>query len=261
MRRPRGPTSLIKENALPLRGPRSSRPRRSARTGLVRAWTVAVSSLTLAAAGLAFAGGASAQLSAAPGAAAGPQPSAAPGIPVKTHPVPAGPASFQRACPVTTQAGQMACMVLVSTGNAQRATPSGLRPDAAPQGDGYGPASLQNAYNLPSSAAGSGQTVAVVDAYDDPSAAADLAAYRTAWGLPACGTGCFRKVNQNGQASPLPSPAAGTGWATEESLDMDMVSAICPLCHIILVEAKNPSTANLGTGVNTAVSLGAQYRL
>jgi hypothetical protein len=237
---------------LPLRRPRSSRPRHPSRTGPARAWTVAASSLTLTAAGLAFAGGASAQPSAGPG------PSARPGIPVKTRPVTASPASFQRACPVTAQAGQMACMVLVSTGTAQQAR-SSLRPDAAPQGDGYGPASLQNAYRLPSSTAGSGQTVAVVDAYDDPAAAADLAAYRTAWGLPACGTGCFRKVNQNGQSSPLPSAANRTGWATEESLDLDMVSAICPLCHIILVEAKNPGTANLGTGVNSAVSLGAQY--
>jgi subtilase family serine protease len=152
----------------------------------------------------------------------------------------------------------MACMVLVNTGVAQHAQ-GGPHPDAAPQGDGYGPASLQDAYNLPSSTAGSGRTVAVVDAYDDPNAASDLAAYRTAWGLPACGTGCFRKVNQNGQASPLPTAARSTGWATEESLDLDMVSAICPLCHIILVEASNAGTANLGTGVNSAVSLGAQY--
>jgi subtilase family serine protease len=152
----------------------------------------------------------------------------------------------------------MACMVLVNTAAAQQPQ-SALRPDTAPQGDGYGPASLQNAYNLPSSRAGSGRTVAVIDAYDDPDAASDLAAYRAAWGLPACGTGCFRKVNQKGQATPLPSAARRTGWATEESLDLDMVSAICPLCHIILVEARNPGTANLGTGVNTAVSLGAQF--
>ena len=152
----------------------------------------------------------------------------------------------------------MACMVLINTGVRQQAQRS-LAPDAAPTGVGYGPASLQSAYKLPSSTAGTGQTVAVVDAYDDPSAATDLAAYRSAWGLPACGAGCFSKVNQNGAASPLPSASGSTGWATEESLDIDMVSAICPNCHIILVEANSPTTANLGTGVNSAISLGADF--
>ena len=83
--------------------------------------------------------------------------------------------------------------------------------------------------------------MAVVDAYDDPNAVADLATYRAAWGLPACntstGAGCLTKVNEYGATSPLPKPAGVTGWATEESLDVDMVSAICPNCHIYLVEA------------------------
>ena len=152
----------------------------------------------------------------------------------------------------------MACMVLINTGVRQQAQRS-LAPDAAPTGVGYGPASLQSAYKLPSSTAGTGQTVAVVDAYDDPSAATDLATYRSAWGLPACGAGCFSKVNQNGEASPLPPASGSTGWATEESLDIDMVSAICPNCHIILVEANSPTTPNLGTGVNSAISLGADF--
>jgi hypothetical protein len=101
--------------------------------------------------------------------------------------------------------------------------------------------------------------VAIVDAYNDPTAAADLAAYRSAAGLPACGAGCFSKVNQNGQASPLPAAAGSTGWDVEEALDLDMVSAICPLCHLILVEASSPTAQNLGTAVNSAVSLGARF--
>jgi subtilase family serine protease len=152
----------------------------------------------------------------------------------------------------------MACMVLINTGvkpQSQRA----VGPAAAPTGVGYGPASLQSAYKLPSSTAGSGQTVAIIDAYDDPNAASDLATYRSDWGLPGCGSGCFKKVNQNGAASPLPGASGGSGWATEESLDLDMVSAICPNCHLILVEAKSPTTASLGTAVNSAVSLGADY--
>jgi subtilase family serine protease len=154
-------------------------------------------------------------------------------------------------------------MALIRTDLRFRRQPAGA-PGTAPTGFGYGPASLQNAYKLPSSSAGSGQTVAVVDAYDDPTAAADLAAYRSAWGLPACGSGCFTKVNQNGQASPLPATDPTGGWEAEESLDLDMVSAICPKCHILLVEANGYSTnaegfTNLGTGVDTAVAMGAKF--
>jgi hypothetical protein len=164
---------------------------------------------------------------------------------------------YDRAC-AAARAGHMACLALIRTG-LRHDLQSAARPDAAPSGYGYGPSSLQSAYALPSSVAGSGQTVAVVDAYNDPDAASDLATYRAAWGLPACGTGCFSVVNENGQASPLPAGASGTGWDVEESLDIDMVSAICPLCHIILVEANSDSTSDLGTGVNSAVSLGAKF--
>ena len=149
-------------------------------------------------------------------------------------------------------------MVLIRTNVAHHAQIT-LGPDQAPSGDGYGPSSLQSAYNLPSSTAGSGETVAVVDAYNDPNAASDLATYRSDWGLPACGSGCFEQVNEEGETSPLPAAAGSTGWDVEESLDIDMVSAICPLCHIILVEANSADTADLGAGVNAAVSLGADF--
>jgi subtilase family serine protease len=130
----------------------------------------------------------------------------------------------------------------------------GITPAATPSG--YGPTDLQSAYNLPSG--GSGQTVAIVDAQDDPNAEADLGTYRSQYGLPACTTanGCFKKVNQTGGTS-YPSP--DSGWAGEISLDLDMVSAVCPSCHILLVEATSASMTNLGTAVNTAVSLGAKY--
>ena len=155
----------------------------------------------------------------------------------------------------------MSCMLLISTrtAGAARGAEAARGQHAPPTGDGYGPASLQRAYKLPSSTAGAGQTVAVIDAFNDPRAAADLAAYRSAWGLPACGKGCFRKANQAGADSPLPRPARNSGWAAEESLDLDMVSAICPKCHILLVEARNATAASLGTAVNTAVSMGAKY--
>lgn len=120
---------------------------------------------------------------------------------------------------------------------------------------GYGPSDIQAAYGLKGKASG-GRTVAIVDAYDDPSAEADLGVYRSTYGLPACTTanGCFRKVGQTGTTS---LPARNGGWAQEISLDLDMVSAACPDCKILLVEASSASFANLGTAVNTAARLGA----
>jgi subtilase family serine protease len=121
---------------------------------------------------------------------------------------------------------------------------------------GLNPVDLQGAYNLPSSTAGTGQTVAIVDAYDDPNAEADLGVYRTQFGLPACTTAnkCFSKVNQTGGTS---YPRSNGGWAQEISLDLDMVSAVCPNCHILLVEASSSSLTNLGIAVNEAVALHA----
>ncbi len=122
---------------------------------------------------------------------------------------------------------------------------------------GYGPADLQSAYALPSSTAGTGQTVAIVDAFDDPTAEQDLAQYRSFYGLPPCTTanGCFRKVNQTGGTLPMPPPSAD--WSLEISLDLDMVSAVCPNCHILLVEANTNLNTDLYTAVDTAARLGA----
>jgi N-acetylneuraminic acid mutarotase len=158
--------------------------------------------------------------------------------------------------------GYSTCMSVVRT-NVRHYL--GLRPAATPPA-GYGPADLRSAYDLPSATAGSGETVAIVDAYDDPRAEADLQVYRAQYHLPVCDTanGCFAKVNQDGLASPLP-PAAGTagpdsaGWDAEESLDLDMVSAICPNCHILLVEANSEANRDLYTAEDTAVALGARF--
>jgi subtilase family serine protease len=122
--------------------------------------------------------------------------------------------------------------------------------------DGFGPDDLQGAYALPGSPAGKGQTVAIVDSNDDPNAEADLRVYRATFHLPACtaASRCFRKVNQNGTTH---YPVADPAWAPEIALDLDMVSAICPACHILLVEANSASFNDLGTAVNTAVRLGA----
>ncbi|MEU6093184.1 S53 family peptidase [Streptomyces sp. NPDC047085] len=147
----------------------------------------------------------------------------------------------------------MACDALVRTDAFAR-----WQPSRAALPPGYGPSDLRSAYNLPSSG-GSGATIAVVNAYDDPNAEADLGVYRAQYGLPPCTTanGCFRKLNQRGTTSPMPS--ADPNWAGEISLDLDMVSAVCPACKITLLEADSTYISDLGTAVNTAVSLGAKY--
>ncbi|MEO9220278.1 MAG: hypothetical protein ABI251_00600 [Mycobacteriaceae bacterium] len=128
-----------------------------------------------------------------------------------------------------------------------------MSPAAAP--GGYGPAELRSAYQLPA-AGGAGQTVAVVAAYDNPNAEADLGVYRAQFGLPACTTanGCFRKVGNFGSPA---LPAVDTGWAQEISLDLDMVSATCPGCKILLVEANDPGIVSIGIAEDVAVLLGA----
>src|ERR1035437_10216162 len=163
-----------------------------------------------------------------------------------------------RLCSTVNKAGQAACYAIRQTDTVQPpgVSANAVSPDAIPAG--YGPSTLVAAYKLDQSK-GSGQTVAVVDAFDDPNAESDLAAYRTQYGLAACTTagGCFKKVSQSGSTTNLPPP--NTGWAGEISLDLDMVSATCPNCHIFLVEATSPTYTNLGTAVNRAVTLGAKY--
>ena len=119
----------------------------------------------------------------------------------------------------------------------------------------YGPSDLQAAYGITAASAsnGFGMTVALVDAYGYPGVASDLALYRNTFGLPSCGAGCFAVVNQNGAAFPI--PRANANWDGEQALDVDMVSAICPNCHIVLVEARNDSNENFVKAEKTAVRL------
>jgi hypothetical protein len=127
-----------------------------------------------------------------------------------------------------------------------------------PISGGLTPALLHSAYALPTATFPSAQqTVAVVDAYNDPTAEADLAVYDKQFGLPECtsANGCFRKLDQNGKTSPL--PATEGGWATEISLDVQMAHAICQSCHVLLVEANNTSFEALGAAVDAAVAAGA----
>jgi len=171
------------------------------------------------------------------------------------------PSNWHYACGDSFRPGKLNCLVIKNT----TAHPTALtvRPNAIPSGDGYGPSTFQAAYGLTAASAsdGSGTTVAVVDAYNDPTAASDLAAYRSAAGLPALTAGQFTQYNQTGATSPLPATApTSDDWTLEESLDVDMVSAICPLCKIDLVEATNDSGTGLYIANETAATtLGAKY--
>ncbi|HXM86479.1 MAG TPA: PKD domain-containing protein, partial [Solirubrobacteraceae bacterium] len=126
---------------------------------------------------------------------------------------------------------------------------------AGPAG-GLTPEDLASAYGYTPAAGGSGETVGIVDAFDDPAIASDLAVFDDEYGLASCTTsnGCLTKVGQSGGAT----PAADTlGWSVEIALDVETVHATCPNCHILLVESDNNSEANLATAADEAVALGA----
>jgi subtilase family serine protease len=161
-------------------------------------------------------------------------------------------ASTTRAACGAAAAGHARCLAEYrTTGTGSTRHP--LAANAIP--DGYGPADLRSAYKLPDT--GGTGTVAVVDAYGYPTAEADLAAYRSQYGLPACtvAAGCLTIVNQRGDTTPLPSP--DSHWSVETALDLDMASAACPGCKLMLVEGDDSLLSSLAAGVDTAVRLGA----
>lgn len=178
-----------------------------------------------------------------------------------------GTLNFKAACDQVVPADSAQCLALVRTDvggipggyHGLYGVAAEARSAKSSTPTGYGPSQLQAAYALTSASSsdGSGQTVAVIEAGDYPTAAADLATYRTYYGLPACTTanGCFEKVSQTGSTTKLPSEDAS--WAEETALDEDMVSAICPNCHILIVEANSATVANLEDAANEAATLGA----
>jgi subtilase family serine protease len=170
----------------------------------------------------------------------------------------------RRLCPEIGTPDRMECFASVRTDVKPTLTTAnaGIDVQTCPYTSGYCPVDLQNAYNLPSLTAGNGKTVAIVDAFGYKHAASDLAYFRKTMGLKACGeaTKCLRIVNQQGHPSPLPKePPPSNDWRGEQSLDLDMVSGICPNCKIILVQTNNNYTSNLYAGVKTAGALGAKY--
>jgi PKD repeat protein len=161
--------------------------------------------------------------------------------------------------PVRPHVGAEASLGRVRSGRTRPGAKLAAQPAAAGPPQAATPAYLEQAYDLAylSQTGGSADTVAIVDAYDDPTAEADLAVYRSTYGLPACTSqsGCFKKVNENGATSPL--PGADASWDSEISIDLDAVSAVCPHCHILLVEAASSYDSDLDAGVQTAASMGA----
>jgi subtilase family serine protease len=120
-----------------------------------------------------------------------------------------------------------------------------VRPNVSNSPTGLSPATIKGVYGFTTSAtAGAGKTIAIVDAYDDPTAESDLAVFSSTFGLPACTTanGCFSKVDQTGGTH---YPRTNSGWALEIALDVEWAHAIAPGAHILLVEAKTNSFTNL----------------
>ncbi|MGH3504716.1 MAG: S8 family serine peptidase, partial [Nocardioidaceae bacterium] len=184
-----------------------------------------------------------------PATAQGPAPHRE-GVTAGADPVDPGPVEATRVCEESSQPGEMACQALVRT---DVRTHTGLMRASTPAG--YGPEEIRDAYNLPDSG-GEGVTVAIVDAFDNPNAEGDLAVWREQYGLPPCTTenGCFEKIDQRGGRD---YPAPDRRWGMEIALDLDAVSAVCPQCNILLVEADDNYTHNLGAAVNQAVAQGA----
>ncbi|MGA8365587.1 MAG: S8 family serine peptidase [Solirubrobacteraceae bacterium] len=203
-------------------------------------------------------------------------------------PLPESDYAVRHVCPEPAP-GRAGCLALelVPRTTAARAhthplgmTRARLLVEPSPAGGGFGlrPQDLHTAYGLPNPAS-STQTIALVDAYNDPTARKDLEAYDKEFGLTEC-PGCFAQVNQNGSAAAnnLPFPQntqeleeaqtsedatrreeaeEAAGWGLEISLDIEAARATCHSCHILLVEANSPGFENLEMAEHTAGALGA----
>ena len=166
---------------------------------------------------------------------------------------PSLPSGFAQVCPQPASPGVMQCSIVVHS-------QVSVQPANKPASAALSPGQLRSAYGLSKAAQASNKdTVAIVDAYNDWHAAGDLAKYRSYYGLGACkeSTKCLRVVNQKGTTAWYPKGNAG--WAEEESLDLDMVSAICPKCKILLVESNATTAGSLSAAEDTAVRLGAKF--
>ncbi len=184
------------------------------------------------------------------------------GLPLPTSPGETRYATVRQVCPAP-KPGDASCFALALV--PAPAGAAGVQPYAVGGGSsskgpagGLTPADLASAYGFAPAVGGVGQTVAIVDAYDDPNIETDLGTFDSQYGLPACTTanGCFEKVGQTGSTTSLPVLDT-TGWSLEISLDVETVHSVCESCKILLVEAESESLANLAAAVNEAVKLKA----
>lgn len=161
--------------------------------------------------------------------------------------------TYKRVCPQPPEPDRVACQAMVRTDLPRLQS---LSPDVNPPG--YGPRDIRSAYDL-NGRHGHGRTVAITVAFHNPNLESDLAVYRRQFHLPPCTTasGCLRVINQRGGTTP-PS-GTDSGWAAESALDVDAVSATCPDCRILVVEADDANFANQLAGVDQAVAQGAKF--
>ena len=154
---------------------------------------------------------------------------------------------FVRACSAHPKPGFASCLALSVAGANGRAVQS-----SAPIAAAFTPTDVQKAYGL--KGLKSHGTVAIVDAFGYPTLEADLNAYRDFYDLPKCttGNGCLTILDQRGGDD---YPPADSGWDLEQALDLDMVSAACPDCKIVIVQADTNSFKNLGKAVDTAAKV------
>ena len=155
--------------------------------------------------------------------------------------------SAVHACSVSVAPGHVTCHALVVTGPSGAIVRSTKPLDAA-----FTPTDIQTAYSLTGLSSG-GRTVAIVDAYGYPALESDLATFRSTYGLPACttGNGCLTILDQSGGHN---YPPYNSGWALEQALDVDAVSAACPDCKILMVQGNAATFGDLETAVNTAAA-------
>ncbi|MEA2690390.1 MAG: hypothetical protein QOD51_2997 [Candidatus Eremiobacteraeota bacterium] len=171
------------------------------------------------------------------------------------------------ASPTPVPADQAGCGTATGTQANCQVTKDGNTAASGTPTHGLTPAQLRSTYGLPAfsgTATPAGPLVAVVAAFDDAKAEQDLGTYRKQYGLPACTSDnhCFTKYQMKatpGAPPPSPAPKKGTTdattWADEIALDLAMVSAACPNCRIVLVEALGQDLDSLADAVDYAASL------
>jgi hypothetical protein len=149
-------------------------------------------------------------------------------------------------CTTHPKPGHAACLAMAVVG-ADGKVVTGTRADPLV---GFHAADVQKAYHLKGLQA-DGRTVAIVDAFGYSHLQSDLAQFRKMNNLPACTrkTGCLRVLDQRGGHNYPPDNAR---WDPEQALDVDMVSAACPTCTILMVQADKSTFKSLEAAENTA---------